>query len=151
MDNAIFATPVLVTWCCVDDLGLVVTGQHLTPERAVVWYRPTVPDEWCHRCGGHGRVCGTIIGDLVHVPFGWRPTTLYVRLRRYQCRDCGHVWRHDLTCAASPRSCLSRGALRWALEALVVNHLSMTRIAHALGVAWNTANDAVGRRTTTAH
>ena len=32
--------------------------------------------------------------------------------------------------------------LRWALEALVVNHLSVSRIAAALGVAWSTANDA---------
>jgi len=33
--------------------------------------------------------------------------------------------------------------LRWALEALVVNRLSVSRIAAALGVAWSTANDAV--------
>lgn len=143
MDNAAFTTPDLATFCQLDDLGLAVTGQHLAPERAVVWCRPTAPDEWCHRCGGHGSARDSVIRELAHAPFGWRPTTLHVRLRRYQCRDCGHVWRQDLTCAASPRSCLSRGALRWVLEALVVNHLSMTRIAHALGVAWNTANDAV--------
>ena len=33
--------------------------------------------------------------------------------------------------------------MRWALEALVVNRLSMSRIAATLGVAWHTANDAV--------
>ena len=77
------------------------------------------------------------------MPFGWRPTTLQVRLRRYQCTGCGRIWRQDLTRACEPRSCLSRGALRWALEALVVNHLSMASIAKALGVGWNTANDAV--------
>ncbi len=77
------------------------------------------------------------------MPFGWRPTTLQARLRRYQCTGCGRIWRQDLTHAAAPRSCLSRGALRWALEALVVNHLPVSRIAAALGVAWNTANDAV--------
>ena len=90
-----------------------------------------------------------MVRELAHVPFGWRPTTLQVRLRRYQCRDCGHVWRQELSRAAQPRSCLSRGALRWALEALVVNHLSVSAVAAALGVSWNTANDAVlaeGRR-----
>ncbi len=42
-----------------------------------------------------------------------------------------------------PRACLSRGGLRWALEGIVVQHLTMARVAEALGVAWNTANDAV--------
>lgn len=33
--------------------------------------------------------------------------------------------------------------MAWALEGLVVAHLSMSRIADALGVAWDTANTAV--------
>jgi transposase len=33
--------------------------------------------------------------------------------------------------------------LRWALEGIVVGHLTVARIAEALGVSWNTANDAV--------
>ena len=40
-------------------------------------------------------------------------------------------------------------ALRWALSAIVCQHLTVARVAEALGVAWNTANDAVlaeGRR-----
>ncbi|VEH92086.1 Transposase and inactivated derivatives [Propionibacterium australiense] len=143
MDNATFTTPDLTWFCRLDDLGLTVTGQHLGPGRATLLCRPTLLDQWCHRCGGHGLVRDTIVRELTHVPFGWRPTTLRIRLRRYQCRECGHVWRQDLTSAARQRSSLSNGALRWALEALVVNHLSMSRIAAALGVAWNTANDAV--------
>ncbi|SJN16926.1 Mobile element protein [Luteococcus japonicus LSP_Lj1] len=126
-----------------------MTGQHLSPERAVLLCRPVEPDDWCHRCGCHGSPRDSVVRELAHVPFGWRPTTLQVRLRRYQCRDCGHVWRQELSRAAQPRSCLSRGALRWALEALVVNHLSVSAVAAALGVSWNTANDAVlaeGRR-----
>lgn len=149
MDNATFTPPDLTTFCRLDDLGLAVTGQHLSPERVVLACRPDVPDDWCHRCGCQGRPRDSVVRELAHVPLGWRPTTLRVRLRRYQCRECGHVWRQDLTRACEPRSCLSRGALRWALEALVVNHLSMASIAKALGVGWNTANDAVlaeGRR-----
>ncbi len=143
MDNATFTAPDLTTFCRLDNLGLVATGQHLTPAKAVLACRPVEPDDWCHRCGCHGAPRDSVVRELSHVPFGWRPTTLQVRLRRYLCTGCGHVWRQGLTSAAQPRSCLSRGALRWALEALVVNHLSMTRIAAALGVAWNTANDAV--------
>ena len=142
MDDAIFAMPDLSTFWRLDGLGLVV-AQHLTDQRAVLLCRPVELDDWCHRCGWHGRVRDSVTRELAHVPFGWRPTTLRVRLRRYQCTGCGHVWRQDITRACDPRSCLSRGALRWALEALVVNHLSTARIADALAVAWNTANGAV--------
>ena len=38
---------------------------------------------------------------------------------------------------------LSRRGLRWALEAIVVQHLTVARVAEGLGVAWDTANDAV--------
>jgi len=33
--------------------------------------------------------------------------------------------------------------LRWALEGIVCQHLTVARVAEGLGVAWNTANDAV--------
>ncbi|GAA1121258.1 hypothetical protein GCM10009605_61500 [Nocardiopsis composta] len=74
---------------------------------------------------------------------------LEVSLRRYRCTGCGHVWRQDTSRAAEPRATLSRRGLWWALEALVRQHLSVARVADALGVSWNTANDAVpaeGRR-----
>ena len=74
---------------------------------------------------------------------------LEITLRRYRCIGCGHVWRQDTTAAAEPRSKLSRRALGWALEGIVVAHLSMARVAEGLGVSWNTANSAVlaeGRR-----
>jgi transposase len=48
-----------------------------------------------------------------------------------------------------PRAKLSRRGLRWALEGLVVQHLTIARVAEALAVSWNTANHAVlaeGRR-----
>ncbi|MDT7640021.1 MAG: hypothetical protein QOC83_4309, partial [Pseudonocardiales bacterium] len=64
-------------------------------------------------------------------------------VRRYRCTSCGHVWRQDTTLAAEPRAKLCRRGLRWALEAIVVQHLTIARVAEALGVAWNSANVAV--------
>ncbi len=80
---------------------------------------------------------------LAHEPFGWRPTMLEVTVRRYRCTGCGHVWRQDTSKAAQPRAKLSRRGLRWALEAIVCQHLTVARVAEGLGVSWNTANDAV--------
>jgi len=89
------------------------------------------------------------VRQLAHEPFGWRPTTLLLTLRRYRCTGCGHVWRQDTSKAAEPRAKLSHRGLRWALEGIVCQHLTVARVAEGLGVSWNTANDAVlaeGRR-----
>lgn len=95
------------------------------------------PDDWCHACGCPGRVRGSVcsVGMAAH---GF--TRAVAALPVHRLRP-GLASRPDS--AAEPRSKLSRAALRWALEGLVIQHLSMTRIAHGLDVAWNTANDAV--------
>jgi transposase len=143
LSDATFACPDLTTFCRLDELGLVVTGQRLEPDRAVLACRVVEPDQWCRRCGCEGVPRDTVVRRLAHEPLGWRPTTLAVTIRRYRCTGCGHVWRQDTSKAAEPRAKLSRRGLRWALEAIVVQHLTVARVAEGLGVAWNTANDAV--------
>ena len=143
MPDATFARPDLTTFCRLDELGLEVVGQRLEPDRAVLACRVTEPDGWCRRCGCEGMARDTVTRRLAHEPLGWRPTTLLVRVRRYRCPRCAHVWRQDTSLAAEPRAKLSRRGLRWALEAIVVQHLTVARIAEALAVSWNTANDAV--------
>jgi transposase len=153
LSDATFACPDLTKFCRLDELGLIVTGQRLEPDRAVLACRVLDADDgtegWCRRCGCEGAARDTVTRQLAHEPLGWRPTTLVVAIRRYRCTGCGHVWRQDTSRAAEPRATLSRRGLRWALEGVVVQHLTVARVAEGLGVAWNTANDAVlaeGRR-----
>ncbi len=149
MPDATFACPDLTTFCRLDELGLEVVGQRLEPERAVLACRVLASDTWCRRCGCEGAPHDSVTRRLAHEPLGWRPTTLDVLVRRYRCTGCGHVWRQDTTAAAPPRAKVSRRGLRWALEGIVVGHLTVARVAEGLGVSWNTANDAVlaeGRR-----
>jgi transposase len=144
-----FACADVTTFCRLDELGLEVTGQRLRPDRAVLACRVTDEDRWCRRCGEQGSVRDSVTRQLAHEPFGWRPTTLLVTVRRYRCIGCRHVWRQDTSKAAEPRAKLSRRALQWALEAIVCQHLSVARVAEGLAVSWNTANNAVlaeGRR-----
>jgi transposase len=141
--DATFACPDLTTFCRLDELGLEAVGQRLEPDRAVLSCRVTEPDQWCRRCGCEGTPRDTVVRRLAHEPLGWRPTTLEVTVRRYRCVGCGHVWRQDTSKAAEPRAKLSRRGLRWALEGIVVQHLTIARVAEGLGVAWDTANDAV--------
>ena len=143
MLDVTFARPDLTTFCRLDELGLEVTGQQLEPDRAVLACRVTEPDQWCRRCGCEGVLRDSVTRKLAHEPFGWRPTALLVTVCRYRCSGCGHVWRQDTSKAAQPRAKLTLGALRWALVAIVCQHLTVARVAEALGVAWNTANDAV--------
>ena len=143
MLDATFACPDLTTFCRLEELGLEVVGQRLEPDRAVLACRVVEPDSWCRRCGCEGVSRDTVVRQLAHEPLGWRPTTLEVTVRRYRCTGCGHVWRQDTRLAAEPRAKLSRRGLRWALEGIVCQHLTIARVAEGLAVSWNTANDAV--------
>jgi transposase len=138
-----FACADLTTFCRLDELGLEVTGQRVDSDRAVLACRIVESDRWCRRCGKQGGVRDSVTRQLAHEPFGWRPTTLLVTVRRYRCDGCTHVWRQDTSKAAEPRAKLSRRGLRWALEAIVCQHLTVARVAEGLGVSWNTANNAV--------
>ena len=144
-----FATPDLTTFCRLDELGLVAVGQLIEPNLATIECRLTEPDPWCRKCGAEGVARDSVTRRLAHEPFGHRPTTLLVRVRRYRCDHCRRTWRQDMTRAAAPRAKISRGGLAWALKGIVVDHLTVTRVAGGLGVSWSAANDAVlgeGRR-----
>jgi hypothetical protein len=84
-------------FCRLDELGLVVTGQRLEPDRAVLACDVAAADRWCRVCSAEGRVRDTTLRCLAHEPFGWRPTTLAVRVRRYACAECNRVSRQDMT------------------------------------------------------
>jgi hypothetical protein len=147
--DATFACPDLTTFCRLDELGLQVTGQRVEVDRTVLACRVLDVEDnarWCRRCGGEGVVRGSVTRELAHEPFGWRPTRLVVTVRRFRCADCAHVWRQDTTRAAEPRARLSRGALRWALTAIVCQHLTVARVAEALDVSWHTGEQRGPRR-----
>ena len=80
---------------------------------------------------------------LAHVPFGWKPTILEVVVPRYRCRPCRRIWRHSITAAAPSKGKLSRDAIMLAVKSIVVDRMSIARVAANLGVAWNTASDAI--------
>jgi transposase len=141
--DATFCSPDLDTFCQLDRLGLSVTGQQVGDDHSVLACRVLEPDEWCHECGAEGEPRDTVLRRLAHVPLGWRPTILLVRVRRYRCTGCGHVWRQDTSAAAAPRAKLSRPAVLWALKSVVIDRLSIARVATNLGVSWHTVNAAV--------
>lgn len=150
MPQTALAAPDHDAFSRLDEHGFTAISQRVEPDRAALECRirrTEDVDQWCRRCGQQGTPRGTVTRHLAHVPFGRRPTQLKLRIRRYRCPDCRTVWRQNA--AAEARAKLSRHAALWALCADVIDRLSITRVAAGLGVAWNTANDAVldtGRR-----
>jgi hypothetical protein len=64
--DATLACPDLTTFCRLDELGLVVFGQRLEPDRAVFARRVLEPDEWCRHCGSQGSPRDTVLRRLKH-------------------------------------------------------------------------------------
>jgi len=93
-----------------------VIGQQVHDDHAVLRCRVVEPDDWCHQCGARGVPRDSVLREFAHVRLSWRPTILQVRVRRYRCTGCGHVWRQDTAAAAEPRVKLSRHAVLWALK-----------------------------------
>lgn len=85
----------------------------------------------------------TVTRRLAHEPFGRRPTTLLVRVRRYRCDSCERTWRQDTSKVAAPRAKISRGGLEWAPQGIVVDHLTVSRVAAGPGMSWHTANSTI--------
>ena len=145
MPETTFTSPDLTTFLGLDALGLTAVGQYLTAKRAVIECRMPIgfEDPFCRACGAQGVSRGTVVRHLAHVPVGWRPTQLVVRLRRFGCTHCRRVWRQDTSGLAEPRARLTRSAVEWGLRALALECMSVCRVAAALGVSWHTANNAI--------
>lgn len=135
--------PRLDTFCRLDRLGLSVTAQHVEPDHTVLRCRPTTPPLPCPGCARPGVRHDTVLRRLAHVPLGWKPTILEVVVPRYRCWPCRRIWRHSITAAAPSKGKLSRDAIMLAVKSIVVDRMSIARVAANLGVAWNTASDAI--------
>ena len=135
--------PCLDTFCRLDRLGLSVTAQRVEPDHTVLRCRPTTPASPCPDCAAPGVRHDAVLRRLAHVPFGWKPTILEVLVPRYRCWPCRRIWRHDIRAAAPSKGKLSRDAIMMAVKQVVVDRMSIARVAANLGVAWNTASDAI--------
>ena len=135
MPETAFTGPDLTTFLGLDTLGLTAVGQHLTAERAVIECRTPIgfEDPFCKACGAQGQARGTVARRLAHVPVGWLPTQLVVRLRRFSCTHCRRVWRQDTSTLAEPRTRLTHAAVEWGLRALALESMSVSRVAAAPG------------------
>ena len=133
----------LDTFARVDVLGLEVQAQQVWPDKTILFCKPTLSDDTCPGCGRLGGWHDTFSRWFTHLPVGRAATKLQVSAPRYRCRNCGKVWRHRLRTVAEPRSKLTRSAVWWALQEVVLDHSSISAVAAVLQSAWGTVHDAV--------
>ncbi len=133
----------LDTFARVDVLGLEVEAQQVWPDKAVLFCKPTLPDDTCPDCGEKGGWHDSFVRWFTHLPVGRAATMLQVTAPRYHCRGCGKVWRHRLRTVAKTRGKLTHTAVWWALQAVVLDHSSISAVAAVLQSAWGTVHDAV--------
>ena len=135
MPETTFTDPDLTTFLGLDALELTAVGQHLTAKRAVIECRMPIgfEDPFCKACGAQGQARGTVARRLSHVPVGWRPTQLVVRVRRFTCTHCRRMWRQDTSTLAELRARLTHSAVEWGLRALALERMSVSRVPAALG------------------
>ena len=135
MPETTFTDPDLTTFLGLDALGLTAVGLHLTAERAVIECRMPIgfEDPFCKACGAQGVSRGTVARHLAHVPVGWRPTQLVVRVRRFACTHCCRVWRQDTSALAQPRARLTRSSCRPNRETAMLYDSAMPPKREAVG------------------
>ncbi|WP_136314383.1 hypothetical protein [Actinomyces procaprae] len=123
MAETTFTVPDLASFLGLDSLGLTATGMRIDGGSALVECRLQALEEdaFCRVCGAQGAPVGAVSRHLL------------VRLRRWRCQGCGRVWRQDCSRAATKRAVLTRAAVDWAIRAIGVEFMSISRVAAALG------------------
>ena len=95
-------------------VGAATQSSRETSTRAIVECCMQIGFEgpFCRSCGVQGVARGVVARRLAHVPVGWRPTELVVRVRRFACTTCRRVWRQDTSALAQPLARLTHAAHR---------------------------------------
>ena len=78
---------------------------------------------------------GSSTRDILGVPSGLRKTVLRVRMRRYKCRRCGHVFQDRVPFAKGNRH-YSRRFAQYVVELLKA--CTVKSVASLLRVSWDT-------------
>lgn len=124
-------------------LGLTAVGQRLEAGRALLNWRVIDLDRDAVTAGSSGFPRGTVTRMIAHVPFGWQPPILQVRVSRYRRVDCCTVWRQNISKAVAARGKVSRDAIYWALKSVVIDPILIARVAANVGTTWHTVHDTV--------
>ena len=80
---------------------------------------------------------------LTDLPVVGHPTRLRIQLPCFTCIDDGcevTIFRQRLEAVAAPKATTTRRCARWILQRSAIDKMSVSAVARALGLGWNTVN-----------
>ncbi len=138
-------------WCDLADALLGLEDMHVLSVDRSRADRITVVVEtgdtagWCPGCGAAAKAHNRRTVTAHDAPLLGFPLVLRWRKRIYRCRErqCARSTFSEEHWLIGPREKLTVRAVRWAVDSLKHHDTSVSAIARQLGVAWQTAWDAI--------
>lgn len=131
------------TICRTAELGLAITNAAHNDECTVIDCETLDPINACPSCQQPGLLRDHTYRQLVDLPVVGFPTRLRVRVPRYLCSNdsCAQqIFRASLSCA-DDRSKVTHRVVRWILQRLAIDRMSVAATAKALGISWQLTCD----------
>ncbi len=138
------------TICRTVELGVTITGAAIADELTWIDCRPVQRDPKCHQCGHDGTLRDHVERVVTDLPVVGHPTRLRIRLPRFTCdnNDCQvTIFRQRIEHVAAPKASTTGRCARWILQRLAIDKMSVSAIAKALRVSWDTVNTAAAELT----
>ena len=121
------------------ELGLAITGASDAGDYTLIEADATAYIERCPTCDNTGKLRDHVHRRLIDLPIVGFPTKLHVRLPRYRCTTPGcdvKYYQAQLACAETGKKVTHR-VTRWILQRLVIDRMSISATATALGIGWD--------------
>jgi len=129
------------TICRTVELGVTITGAAIADELTWIDCRPVAHDRRCGRCGQDGSLRDHVQRVVTDLPVVGHPTRLRIQVPRFVCGndDCSvKIFRQKIDQVVAPRAATTRRCARWILQRLAIDKMSISAIAKALRVSWDT-------------
>lgn len=131
------------TICRTVELGVTITGAAIADKLTWIDCRPVEHDPTCPTCGQRGALRDHVERVLTDLPVVGHPTRLRVRVPRFICGNDGcavMIFRQRMDRVAAPKAATTSRCGRWILQRLAIDKMSVSAVAKALGLGWNTVN-----------
>jgi len=138
------------TICRTVELGVTITGAAIADELTWIDCRPVAHDPACPKCGRPGQLRDHVERVLTDLPVVGHPTRLRVRVPRFTCGNDGcavTIFRQRIDRVAAPKAATTVRCARWILQRLAIDKMSVSAVAKALGLGWNTVNSVAAELT----
>lgn len=137
-------TAIADTICRTIDLGVTITGAALDgQDRTHLYCELRAPDDRCPGCGAAGRLRDHVHREIADLPIVGHPTRLHLQVPRYRCESTAcdqSIFRADIDDIVAPRTQVTRRTTAWMLRRMIVDKMSVTAVAAAVGLGWDTVN-----------